>query len=78
MKFYNPFRAHIVEYSDGSYRVRRLSHIGWEYYGDKASYWWCSEINARIYAEYFYLANARAALTNSKKLKSTLSRKVIT
>lgn len=44
-KFYNPFKAHIVQFADGKFAVRRLTSIGWEYkehttHKDDDSYWW--------------------------------------
>lgn len=45
MKFYNPFKAHIVQFDDGKFAVRRWSVLAWEYkeyitYGNDAIYWW--------------------------------------
>ena len=31
MKFYNPFKAHIVQFSNGKYAVRRWNFLAWEY-----------------------------------------------
>lgn len=46
MKFYNPFKPHIVEFVDNKFAVRKLSATGWEYYDNqkftKDDYWWSS------------------------------------
>ena len=31
MKFYNPFKPHIVEHANGKFAVRRRCFWGWEY-----------------------------------------------
>lgn len=46
MKFYNPFKAHIVQFAaDGKFAVRRWSVLAWEYKGrsalrNESIYWW--------------------------------------
>lgn len=45
MKFYNPFRPHVVELSNGKFAVRRLGDSGWKYFDNQRHraehYWWC-------------------------------------
>lgn len=45
MKFYNPFKPHIVQFANGKHAVRRWSVLGWVYkehttYGNEDVYWW--------------------------------------
>lgn len=45
MKFYNPFKPHIVQFSNGKYAVRRWSVLAWEYkehitFNNEVIYWW--------------------------------------
>lgn len=41
MKLFNPFRAHLAQFPDGRYGVRRLTPIGWHFYDLKGTgYWW--------------------------------------
>jgi hypothetical protein len=46
-KFYNPFKAHIVEFANAKFAVRRLALVGfyWEYkenitFSSEDVYWW--------------------------------------
>ena len=42
--FYNPFKPHIVEYTNGTFAVRKLTVFGWAYYDNQKvkrdDYWW--------------------------------------
>lgn len=45
MKLYNPFKAHIVQFADGKFAVRRWSVLAWEYkerivFNNDVAYWW--------------------------------------
>lgn len=45
MKLYNPFKAHIVQFANGKFAVRRWNMIAWEYKETITSpkedvYWW--------------------------------------
>ena len=44
MKFYNPFKPHIVELSDGWFAVRRFTSTGGQYLECRIpyDYWWSS------------------------------------
>ena len=44
-KFYNPFKPHVVQFSNGKYDVRRWSILMWEYkdhttLAKEDVYWW--------------------------------------
>lgn len=42
-KLFNPFKAHIFQFSSGKFAVRRL-RVGWQYYDNQKvaedKYWW--------------------------------------
>jgi hypothetical protein len=45
MKLYNPFKAHIVQFADGKFAVRRWNLLAWEYkenitFSIDDLYWW--------------------------------------
>ena len=46
LKFYNPFKAHIVQFANGKFAVRKWNVIAWEYKeraefnNDSDEYWW--------------------------------------
>jgi len=45
MKLFNPFKAHIVQFSNGKYAVRRWNFLAWEYRENWTNpnvdvYWW--------------------------------------
>ena len=68
MKFYNPFKPHIVKYKNKCYFVRRLSFYGWQYkermeFTDKFSkpYWWTSFASAMQWASMESLDEAIAS-----------------
>lgn len=44
-KFYNPFKAHIVQFANGKFAVRKLCVFAWEYkehttFEYEDVYWW--------------------------------------
>lgn len=44
-KFYNPFKAHIMQFANGKFAVRRHNIMGWEYkqkntFSTEDVYWW--------------------------------------
>ena len=41
VKFYNPFKIHILE-SEGFFYVRKRKLIGWGFLDQKDNYWWYS------------------------------------
>ncbi len=73
MKFYNPFKAHIVQFFNGKYAVRRWSVLGWVYkehttYGNDNIYWW----NAMEYVKKWCMVDTleeAKALRDKRKLK---------
>jgi hypothetical protein len=83
MKFYNPFKPHIVQLSNGKYAVRRWSLLAWEY---KESwtlpgtdcYWWNSMEHVQKWCTVKSLEEAKALCGESKsKLKPMKVVKVI-
>jgi hypothetical protein len=47
MKFYNPFKAHIVEFADGTFAVRKRGWFGFVWtYKDRAG--WCHSATSNI------------------------------
>ena len=40
MKFYNPFKPHIVHHPEHGYAVRKHCLLGWEYLDEDGKYWW--------------------------------------
>jgi hypothetical protein len=59
MKFYNPFKPHIVEY-DGWYYVRRLTLIGYTCMDRNSFYWW--------YARGFWEKYCKTSLDQAKEM----------
>ena len=44
-KFYNPFKAHVVQFANGKFAVRRRNILAWEYkqhttFSSEDVYWW--------------------------------------
>ena len=58
MKFYNPFKAHIVQDANNKYWVRYLSWAGWMYI-DRNGSDWCGRSWSD---EYYSITSARDAL----------------
>ena len=47
MKFYNPFKPHIVEFADGTFAVRKRGWLGFMWtYKDRMG--WCSSSDSNI------------------------------
>lgn len=74
MKFYNPFKAHIVEFTNGKYAVRRW-RLAWEYkerliFGDDDFYWWYSMENVKNWCMVDTLEQA-AVLRDKVHVKSS-------
>lgn len=40
MKFYNPFKPHIISFVNNVHYVRKFGILGWEYLDCKDAYWW--------------------------------------
>ena len=66
MKFYNPFKPHIVEY-DGWYYVRKLTSIGYECMDRDSFHWWHSSAYWEDYCK-TSLPQAKEML-NRKRIK---------
>ena len=43
MKFYNPFKAHVIHLATNMYYIRRFGVLGWEYLDRKDYYWWTNK-----------------------------------
>jgi hypothetical protein len=73
MKFYNPFKPHIVQFSNGKYAVRRWNLLAWEYkehitFGNEVIYWW----NAMEYVKKWCMIDTleeAKALREKRKIK---------
>lgn len=63
MKFYNPFKAHIIELANNTFYVRRLFVIGWQYFDRTDTYWWESKNNHNVCSA---LETAQEALNRIK------------
>lgn len=55
MKIYNPFKAHIIQFEDGSFAIRKLNLFYFVYLNKnpKDNYWWM----LKIYRNYFLFDN---------------------
>ena len=50
MKFYNPFKPHIIEVHNNKYLVRKLTFIGYKYLDkDDCTYWWYVDLSVIRY-----------------------------
>ena len=73
-KFYNPFKAHIVQFANGEFAVRRWSVLAWEYkehitFANDDIYWW----NTMEYAKKWCMVNTleqAKALRDKGKIKA--------
>ncbi|ASJ79230.1 hypothetical protein P26059A_0078 [Curvibacter phage P26059A] len=79
-RFYNPFKPHIVQFSNDEYAIRRWA-LGWEYLdtdirGSYAGYWWGGEFRALKYCSFTKLDSAKAHLENYLKPKVAFARRV--
>mgnify|MGYP000729946247 CR=1 FL=1 len=74
MKFYNPFKPHIVEFTDGTFAVRKSSLFWWVYKGHNphAIKWWMLEEYVPEYCIVDTLEKAKRLL-----IKGSLKAKVI-
>lgn len=64
MKFYNPFKWHIVEIN-GMYFVRRFSIFWWEYADFTCRYNWTS--NSKFFEDCLHETEEKARLTLAKR-----------
>lgn len=70
MKFYNPFKAHIVKNYNGRFYIRKLGLTGWKRVGDEGLYWhllsnaqaFFSEEKAKEFMEYLKNRNKEEVL----------------
>lgn len=79
-RFYNPFKPHIVQFSNDEYAIRRWL-LGWEYLdtditGSYTGYWWGFEHQALKYCTFTSLDKAREHLENYIKPKVAFARRV--
>lgn len=58
MKLYNPFKAHIVEFANGTFAIRRLGFMGFEYADKIDNYWWYQKSNLSKYSTFISLSDA--------------------
>lgn len=72
MKFYNPFKPHIVEFTDGTFAVRKSSLVYWSYYSKRCVEWWSCEEYVQKYCRVDTLEEAKSVLN-----RCTLEVKVI-
>ena len=49
MKWYNPFKTHVIELACGTYYVRRFGFFGWQYLDRRDNYWWTTQNNWNYY-----------------------------
>jgi hypothetical protein len=49
MKFYNPFKAHVIELANGTFYVRQFGIFGWQYLDRRDNYWWTRTNNWNYY-----------------------------
>jgi hypothetical protein len=73
-KFYNPFKAHIVQFADGKFAVRKWFLIAWEYkehvtFANDDIYWWNSMEHVKKWCVVDTLEQAKA-LRDKYKIKS--------
>lgn len=40
MRFYNPFKPHIIQVSDNCWMIRKLTVFGYEYFDREHGHWW--------------------------------------
>lgn len=71
IKFYNPFKPHIVEDGFGKYWIRRLSILGWNYYDkDDKKFWFVKAFGdsfGSLYEAMMELQNAKENLKRNKE-----------
>jgi hypothetical protein len=73
MKFYNPFKAHVVLLvSTGRFAVRKLTLIGWKYLDLDGSYWWVTPEYVWKHCGALNKDNALNALVLHKQYKDRL------
>jgi hypothetical protein len=80
MKFYNPFKAHIVQFDNGKYAVRRWC-VAWEYkehitLSNEDIYWWNTMEYAKRWCMVDTLEQAQA-LRDKVHVKKSNANKVV-
>ena len=81
-KPFNPFKPHIVEFSNGMFAVRKFSFPFWHYYDNqkmkKDDYWWhgASETAAKYY-QVDTLEMAQTLLEMCQLRKQINSKKIV-
>lgn len=70
MKFYNPFKLHLVEFEDGRYGIRQFTGLHFEY-RSKTENWWRMDEYVAKYCAMDTLSEATALLDSLlvKKIK---------
>ncbi len=43
MKLYNPRKPHLVQFSDGTFGIRRIGIDGWEFLSHTGNYWYSTD-----------------------------------
>ena len=54
MKLYNPFKPHLVQFSNGTYAIRRWSFDHWKFLNLSGTDWLSAEGNVQQYCEMPY------------------------
>jgi len=60
MKFYNPFKAHVVQFPNGMYVVRKFNIVGFGYLDKQPNddFWWH---DSPLYIKYSFMATEQEA-----------------
>lgn len=74
MKFYNPFKPHIIEDGLGVFRIRKCAMFGWKHLSEcfNWSYFWAKDCYSLETAKDFlscYYTNLEESKTRQEKLK---------
>ena len=76
MKFYNPFKPHIVETEDGKFAIREL-RLWWQFWDRKDKYKWSSRQWIKEWCLFNTLDEAKAKLQKHYESKKKLKFKVV-
>lgn len=76
MKFYNPFKPHIVEFANNTFAVRRFNGLAWEYrdFNHEHDFWWAFTVHVNAYC---IVSSFNEACTILDKLKVPKLTKVV-
>lgn len=71
MKFYNPFKPHIVLSSNGKFAIRELGMLGWVYYDNKSpsiyNWDWFDSTSIKKWALFTTIEKAETVLQKYKE-----------